>query len=225
MTLHPLLQASNLCRTYRSGEHSVVALAPVSLCINAGEFLTIGGPSGSGKSTLLHLLSGLDRPSSGKVLFQQQSLTDLSIEGLAALRNRDFGFVFQTPHLLTDKTVIENVLLPFTYSDQGFSPSATARCRALLTHVGLVDMEDRYPSTLSGGEMQRVVFARALALEPKIIFADEPTGSLDAANAKQVLALLTEQADLGRAVVMVSHDAEALELGTTKLLLKKAVIE
>lgn len=198
-----------------------MALAPFSLQVHSGEFLTVTGPSGAGKSTLLNLLSGLDRPSEGEVLFRGVSISSLAERKVAVLRNSHFGFIFQTPHLLPGKTVLENVALPFHYGTVTPLNRIRKRCEDLLEYVGLAEVASRYPTTLSGGEMQRVVFARALVREPEIIFADEPTGSLDGLNAQRILNLLKEQTTKGCTVIMVSHDNEAIAFGSRIVQLKK----
>ncbi len=196
-------------------------MAPISLQVQRGEFLTITGPSGAGKSTLLNVLSGLDRPSAGSVRFQGTSISSLREQRVALLRNVYFGFIFQTPHLLPGKNVLENVGLPFHYGEAVPAAEIRQRCQDLLDYVGLGKVAFRYPGTLSGGEMQRVVFARALARRPQIIFADEPTGSLDAKNARRILSLLKAQTTEGRTVIMVSHDTEAIRFGTRVVGLEK----
>ncbi len=216
-----ILQAVDISRSYMLGKTSVQALAPLSVSINEGDFLVITGPSGSGKSTLLNLLSGFDRPSTGKVLFRNSVLGEMADGPAAALRNRSFGFIYQTPHLLNDKTVIENVALPFHYGSWLHKRKVLQRCSDLLEYVGLADLADRYPGTLSGGEMQRVVFARALAREPEILFADEPTGSLDSDNAEKIMTMLKQQAGRGCAVIMVTHDVDAAGYGSVFLTLTK----
>ena len=202
----PLLEAINVSREFVTGGRSCLALAPTSVSVNPGELLVITGPSGSGKSTLLNLLSGLDSPTAGEVFFAGSRLSSKAQGEIAAIRNESFGFIFQTPHLLQDKTVIENIGLPFHYGKQLPQAAILDRCRKLLAYTGLTDLADRYPSTLSGGEMQRVVFARALVRKPSIIFADEPTGSLDSGNSIQIMTLLKKQAEAGQAAIMVSHD-------------------
>jgi len=186
----------------------------MSLAVTKAELLVITGKSGSGKSTLLNLLSGLDKPSRGEVMFEGQSLAIMKEREIARLRNGCFGFIFQIPHLLPEKTILENVALPFHYGQRIKTVKVEKRCRELLEYVGLNDLTHRYPNTLSGGEMQRVVFARALARNPKVIFADEPTGSLDAGNSKRILQMLKEHVERGYSVVMATHDADAVEYGT-----------
>lgn len=216
-----LFEAKNIEKSFISGRKKIRALSPISLQVFASDFLVITGPSGAGKSTLLNLLSGLDTPTRGDILFQGTSLVDTSESEIAKLRNISFGFIFQTPHLIPHKTILENVMIPFSYRDN-YNPSiAKTRSLDLLSYVGLATLGDRYPSTLSGGEMQRVVYARALVCKPKVIFADEPTGSLDADNSKILLNLLQEQVTAGCTVIMVTHDPEAVTCGSRIVQLDK----
>lgn len=217
----PVLEAQGIEKIYGAGERSVVALPEFSFVAHEGELVVITGPSGSGKSTLINILSTLDRPSAGRVLFRGNDLLGSSIYNLPELRNTAFGFIFQTPYLLQDRTVIENVGLPFLYGPPVDPNRANARCQELLDYVGLDGFAQRYPQTLSGGEMQRVVFARALVRQPEIIFADEPTGSLDAENSDKILNLLQQQAEEGCTVIMVTHDATAVAFGTRIVTLEK----
>ncbi len=216
-----LLEAERVSRRFRIGGRTITALAPVSIRIEQGQFMVITGTSGSGKSTLLHLLSGLDRPTEGRIMYRGRALNELSEAQLASVRNQEFGFIFQTPHLLPDRTVLENVGLPFLYGPPVRQDERNRRCLELLAYVGLKPLAHRFPNTLSGGEMQRVVFARALVREPKVIFADEPTGNLDARHSRNILELLREQTSQGRTVVMVTHDRGAAAYGTHHLLLDK----
>ncbi|MBF0193930.1 MAG: ABC transporter ATP-binding protein [Magnetococcales bacterium] len=216
-----LLLGKKLKRTYQVGTQLVTALATVSLEVNSGQFLVITGPSGAGKSTLLNLLSGLEQPSEGEVLFNGACLSTMNETKLANIRNAAFGFIFQIPHVLPHKTVLENVALPFQYGGLSNASQYMDQCLEHLEYVGLKKLGDRSPNTLSGGELQRLVFARALVRDPQIIFADEPTGSLDAANSKLILELLKEQAYKGRAVVMVTHEKEAMAYGSDILKLDK----
>ncbi len=216
-----LLEAVNISRSFISGDSPCLALAPLSLVVEKGEFLVVTGRSGAGKSTLLHLLSGLDLPSQGEVFFKNRSLSRMNEMEIARLRNSSFGFIFQTPHLLSDRTILENVAMPFSYGEPVAHGTVDKRCRELLAYAGLEELIHRFPGTLSGGEMQRVVFARALVREPEIIFADEPTGSLDGGNSRKIMELLARQVDKGCTVVMVSHDREAGSFGTRTLHLEK----
>ncbi len=216
-----LLRGDNLRREFAFAGKSIVALATTSVAVEAGEMLALTGPSGSGKSTLLNLLSGLDRPSGGEVLFESQPLHALTDAQAAALRNGAFGFIFQTPHLLPYKTVAENVALPCSYGGLRGKAAINERVHGLLAYVGLSDHVTHFPHMLSAGELQRVVFARALVNRPRVLFADEPTGSLDAENARRVLSLLRQEAVAGKCVIMATHDAEAMRFATRRLNLDK----
>lgn len=216
-----LIEAIDISRSYGSNGRRMVALPPCSIAADSGEMVVITGPSGSGKSTLLQLLSGLDRPDSGDIRCQGRSLLQMGEQELARLRNDTFGFIFQTPHLLFDRTVQENVSLPFAYGTVVSPKQIAARCEELLTYVGLAPMRDRYPNTLSGGEMQRLVFARALVRQPQVIFADEPTGSLDDDNSRRIIDLLLDQVAGGAAVVLVTHDPAVAARGSRLITLAK----
>ncbi len=216
-----LIEARELTRTYTTYSRAVEALPSISLSVRRGELLVLTGPSGSGKSTLLNLLGSLDAPTSGAVLFDGRELDGFSAEQLAELRNASFGFVFQTPHALPHKTVFENVALPYLYGQPTPGGDANQRVQDLLEYVGLDHATQHFPATLSGGELQRVAFARALVRDPQVIFADEPTGSLDADNSHRLLTLLREQAELGKVVVMATHDSQAMAYATRQLSLDK----
>ncbi len=200
------LQCKGLTRRLPSGDRELTVLEGVDLSIAGGEFVAILGPSGSGKSTLLGLLAGLDRPSAGDVLVDGVSLRGLSEDALAVLRRTRIGFVFQSFQLLPHFTARENVLLPLELIG---APDAEARADALLEQVGLAERGHHTPAQLSGGEQQRVALARAFGPRPAILLADEPTGNLDSANGRVVLALLAElRASAGSTLVLVTHDPE-----------------
>ena len=220
-----ILEATDISRAFNSGGGKYLALASVSIAIKPGDFLVITGPSGAGKSTLLNLLSTLDTPTTGEIFFNGTPLSSKTQADIAVLRNNSFGFIFQTPHLLQDKTISENIALPFHYGDQPPKDVIGLRCQELLEYIGLAEMANRYPATLSGGEMQRVVFARALVREPHVIFADEPTGSLDASNSIHLITLLKKQTEQGRAVIMASHDPLSENFASRVLRMKKADAE
>jgi putative ABC transport system ATP-binding protein len=182
-------------------------LRQINLSIAPQEFVAIMGPSGSGKTTLLGLLAGLDRPSRGTVVLDGVDLGALSEDGRARLRSEKIGFVFQTFQLMPTLTALENVLVPIELRGSN-GRAGEARARELLGRVGLGDRLDHYPAQLSGGEQQRVGLARAFAADPKVLFADEPTGSLDADTGRAVIDLLVElNRDAGTTLVLVTHDA------------------
>jgi len=216
-----VLEASEIFRDFLVGNTQVRALVPVSITVRHGEFVVISGPSGSGKSTLLSLLSGMDRPSGGDVSFRGKSLRNLTESELAKVRNKYFGFIFQSPYMLYSRTVLENISLPARYNPTLNFKDALKRAHTLLDYVGLSSLAKRFPNTLSGGELQRVAFARALLCDPEVIFADEPTGSLDAENSLKLLELLQEQCTEKRVVVMVTHNEEAISYGSRVIGLDK----
>jgi ABC-type lipoprotein export system ATPase subunit len=202
-----LLRMQGVSKQFRRGRELVTAVNGVSLQVAAGEFVSVVGPSGSGKSTLLHLAGGLDRPDTGTVWVDGQDVGTLSAAGLARLRRRQVGFVFQFFHLIPNLTVAENVALPLLLDGRR---SPDERVLGLVERVGLAARAGHLPGELSGGEMQRVAIARALVNEPRLILADEPTGNLDRATGAEILAVLEEQvAQAGAALLMVTHDSAA----------------
>jgi putative ABC transport system ATP-binding protein len=206
MNPSPLLSALHLGKTVPGPEGDLTLLDDVSLTVHAGESAAILGPSGSGKSTLLGLLAGLDRPSTGRILLQGHNLNELSEDDLAALRGRWCGFVFQSFHLVHDLSALENVMLPLELKGDRAARDSAARW---LDRVGLDQRRSHFPNQLSGGEQQRVALARAFAVEPALLFADEPTGSLDHANGRHVSDLLFElNRDEDTALVLVTHDED-----------------
>ncbi|MCB1584897.1 MAG: ABC transporter ATP-binding protein [Xanthomonadales bacterium] len=199
-----ILQASNINKLFKIENQSIEILKNVSFQINQGEFVAIMGKSGSGKSTLLSILAGLDQPDSGSVKLDQLELTDLSENQLAKSRQQDIGFVFQSFYLIPTLTVEENIAFPLQIN-RSFDAK---RVDELIEKVGLSDRKKSFPHQLSGGEKQRTAIARALISQPKILFADEPTGNLDERNAESVLNLLIElQKEFQTALVVVTHDA------------------
>lgn len=201
-----ILEAQNLSHTYRIGGRPIRVLDEVSLAVEKGEFLVIQGASGSGKSTLLSLLSGLDKPGSGRIRIDGRDITDLNEDDLAPIRNTTIGFVFQAYHLVPALTAIENVMFP---AELRGDPAAAEKAGALVTRVGLADRRDSFPHQLSGGEKQRIAICRALINAPAVIFADEPTGNLDSASGQAILALLREfQRERGATLVLVTHNPD-----------------
>jgi putative ABC transport system ATP-binding protein len=204
--MQPLIEAQALSRHYELGGQRFDALREVSLTVQAGEFVAITGASGSGKSSLLNLIGALDRPSSGRLIIQGQSLGELSEPQLAQFRNRTLGFVFQQFQLLQRASVLHNVALPLLYAGEA-RRTREARAMALLTRLGLAEHAAKLPTQLSGGQQQRVAIARALVCNAPLLLADEPTGALDSATGAAVMSLLRElnQQD-GRTVLLVTHD-------------------
>ena len=202
----PVVAGHELTKRYGEGDAAVNALRGVSLEIEPASFTAIMGPSGSGKSTLMHLLAGLDRPTSGTVTIAGTEIGKLDDTDLTRLRRDKIGFVFQAFNLVPVLTAEENVRLPLTLAGRGDD----GRVERLLEAVALADRRTHRPAELSGGQQQRVAVARALASEPAVIFADEPTGNLDSTTSQEILALLRRAVDeFGQAVVMVTHDATA----------------
>lgn len=201
-----ILEAYGISKSYRVGSRNITVLDDVSLSVAEGEFLVIKGESGSGKSTLLTILSGLDRPDIGRILIKNRDITGLDENQLAPFRNKTFGFVFQSFHLIPSLTTLENVAFP---AELCGDPRGRARAEELLARVGLSDRCDSFPHQLSGGEKQRCAICRALVNNPGIIFADEPTGNLDSVNGRAVLDLLLEfQAESRTTLILVTHSQE-----------------
>jgi putative ABC transport system ATP-binding protein len=205
-----MIIARNLSQTYRSGMAPLTVLRDVDLEIAANEFVAIVGPSGSGKTTLLGLLAGLDTPATGSVEVAGQALNDLTEDQRARFRATSIGFVFQTFQLVPTLTALENVLVPLELAGApGSTRELEARATALLARVGLGDRVRHYPQQLSGGEQQRVALARAFASEPKILFADEPTGNLDGETGGRIIDLMVRlNAESNTTLVLVTHDLE-----------------
>ena len=220
-----LLTVENLRKVYEGGSGGVEALRGVSFMVDAGDFIALRGPSGCGKSTLLHLVGGMDRPSAGSVRLRDVALESLGVEELATLRCRRIGFVFQFHNLLPTLTVRENVSLPLTLDGRA-EREASARSTSLLQRVGLTDRADHFPAQLSGGEMQRVAVARAVAAQPELLLADEPTGSLDSENGAEVMRLLAElNRQLGVTVLLATHSDEAASHAKRTLRLRDGRLE
>ena len=203
------IELDHVVKIHRRGAEAIRAVDGVSLTVAAGEFVAIVGASGSGKTTLLELIGGIDRPSEGTVTIDGQAVQDLREAQLTTLRRHTIGFVFQQFFLLPTLTAAENVALPAMFAGRRAAPS---RARELLAKVGLQGREDHLPSQLSGGQMQRVAIARAWINEPKILLADEPTGSLDSHAARGIFETLRELNRAGLTVVVVTHNAELAAL-------------
>ena len=213
-----MIDLLRVSKTVQSGETPLTILHPLTLTIPRGQFLAIVGPSGSGKSTLLGLLAGLDAPSSGEVVVDGTSITQLDEDALARLRGRTIGFVFQFFHLVPSLTAIENVMVPLELARHA---DPATRAEALLAEVGLSGRAHHYPSQLSGGEQQRVAIARALANDPPILLADEPTGNLDSVTGRAVLDLLLRvHRTRGTTLVLVTHDLGLAALADQRLVLR-----
>src|SRR5215211_886665 len=213
-----VVRARGLVKTFGEGRVARRVLDGADLDVEAGEVVAVLGRSGSGKSTLLHLLGGLDRPQAGSIELAGVDVARASERALSALRRRHVGFVFQFFHLLPELSGEANVLLAGRV--RGASPGAAARGRALVDRLGLRDVAGSLPAQLSGGEQQRFAIARALVNDPAVLLADEPTGNLDVEAGAGVLALLRELADEGRAVVLVTHEANAAAIADRVLRLE-----
>lgn len=208
-----LIVANNLRQTYSSAGKPLTVLDEVSLSIEPESFVAIVGPSGSGKTTLLGLLAGLDRPSAGSVMLDGRDLGTLTDDERAKFRARNVGFVFQTFQLIPTLTALENVMVPQELVNTASNDGAQERARQLLESVGLGDRMHHYPAQLSGGEQQRVALARAFANNPKVLFADEPTGNLDTETGKRIIDLLVElNAATKTTLILVTHDPELASL-------------
>ncbi|MGF1741968.1 ABC transporter ATP-binding protein [Vibrio profundum] len=203
----PLVDIQDLGKYYSNGELQVKALDCINLQIQQGELLSILGPSGSGKSTLMNMLGCLDKPTNGRYLLDQQDVSLLSSNQLAAIRNKKIGFVFQSFNLLDYASAVDNVALPLVYSGVSVK-KRRQRAAELLEQVGLGDRLHHKPNQLSGGQKQRVAIARALVNDPQIILADEPTGALDSKSGAEIEALFKTLHQQGRTLIIVTHDNE-----------------
>ncbi len=210
-TVLPIVaSARGVGKTFGTGDGVVTALHHINLDIEQGKLTAIMGPSGSGKSTLMHMLAGLDTPTRGRVVVGESDLSGLDDDELTVLRRRQIGFVFQAFNLVPTLTVMGNILLPFELDGVKPTTEHFARVRILLSDLGLGSLEGRRPHELSGGQQQRVAIVRALAMQPRLIFADEPTGSLDSRSGREVLSILRQStSEFGQSVVLVTHDPVA----------------
>lgn len=215
-----LIAFQNVWKTYQMGEVNVNALKNVSVKLGRGEFAAIIGPSGSGKSTMMNLVGCLDIPTQGKIFLKGRDIARLQESDLAALRGRTIGFVFQQYNLIPGMTALENVLLPLEIQEMD-DRAAEKRAKELLDLVGLSDKIRNKPTQLSGGQQQRVSIARALACDPEIILADEPTGALDSITGKEVISILYRLwKEKGKTVVMVTHDLHLAGFASRHIRLK-----
>ncbi|MBC8406649.1 MAG: ABC transporter ATP-binding protein [Planctomycetes bacterium] len=202
-----MIELHQINRVFRNGESTVHALRDVDLRIEAAEYMSILGPSGSGKSTLMHILGCLDTATGGRYILNNHDISTLDVNQMAAIRNRNIGFIFQRFHLLPRSTALQNVAMPMRLAGMK-NADRMLRAAQLLQRVGLGDRMHHRPSQLSGGQQQRVAIARALANAPQLLLADEPTGNLDTQSGSQIVQLLEELQAEGTTVVIVTHDEE-----------------
>ncbi|NOQ74533.1 MAG: ATP-binding cassette domain-containing protein [Crocinitomix sp.] len=214
-----VIDIKNISKVFNPGENEVRALNDVSLKIYKGEFVSLMGSSGSGKSTLLNILGCLDQPTSGTYLLDGQEVSGISKSEISLIRNRKFGFVFQSYNLLPKTSALENVELPLLYNSQYSIKARREKAEEALVSVGLKDRIFHKTNELSGGQQQRVAIARALVNEPKVIFADEPTGNLDSKTSYQVMELFQNLNEKGILIVMVSHEPDIVEMSKRKIIL------
>jgi len=200
-----MIELQGIKKVFRMGSQSLEALKGVSLKIEKGEFISIMGPSGSGKSTLMNIIGCLDTPTAGEYVLDSDRVAGLSFDQLAAVRNRKIGFVFQNFNLLPYATAWENVELPLLFDGKN-ARRRKERVTEILKAIGLYDWREHRPSELSGGQQQRIALARALANDPPILLADEPTGNLDSRSGEEIMDILTELWKEGRTIVMVTHN-------------------
>ena len=222
MTGAPLIEGTDLGKTYRMGPRDLTVLHGVSLRVHAGELVAIVGPSGSGKSTLMALIGCLDRPSSGTLKIGGQDVSRVGERRRAQIRNREIGFVFQSFHLIPRMSALDNVAVPLLY---GRIAGAHARAGAALAAVGLADRMTHTPQEMSGGERQRVAIARAIVCRPKLLLADEPTGNLDTRTGEEILGVLESLVAQGVGMVMVTHDMDVAARAHRTIHLRDGVIE
>ncbi len=220
-----MIRCIDVRKVYRHGKNEITALDGVSLDIHRGEFAVIMGPSGSGKSTLLHLIGGLDRPTSGELLVDQRLVGQMADDQVTLFRRTRIGFIFQFFNLLPTLSALENVTLPFVLDGRS-KEEAEQRATTLLDKVGLENRKDHLPEEMSGGEIQRIAVARALAFDPPILLADEPTGNLDSKTGESILSLLREiNREAGCTIVMVTHSQEAADHGGRTIFFRDGKVE
>jgi len=208
-----MIEVENLIKVYRRGEIEVIAIRDVTLSINDGEFVMLVGPSGSGKTTFLHLLGGIDRPTAGKIMVNSKNIALFNDKELTDYRRKDVGMVFQFFNLVPTLTAMENVMLPMQFIGM---PRGERKKRAeeLLKLVGMYERKEHYPDEMSGGEQQRVAIAVALANDPPLILADEPTGELDTETGLEIIKIFKKLNDEGKTVIIATHDMRLEEYAT-----------
>jgi putative ABC transport system ATP-binding protein len=225
MGIGPLIELKDISKRYHVGDEDVFALREVSLSLDKGELAAIMGASGSGKTTLMNVIGCMDRPTGGVYRLEGREISSLKPDELAYVRNRQFGFVFQSFNLLARTTALENVELPLLYWNRLSARERHQRAQTALERLGLKDRMRHYPSQLSGGQQQRVAIARALINQPSVILADEPTGNLDSRSEREVMAIFKQLNDEGITVILVTHNQEIANYARRTIRIRDGMIQ